>query len=109
MLQFQSLDCDTLSPSNPKSFLRADSNIDCNSSSYKSFQAVVSVLILAYQSIPLLWLALLYRASSRLNPPEASSLAPGQADAALEARAEDPSLAPLAFLWQDYLPKVKGL
>jgi hypothetical protein len=65
-------------------------------------------LILVYQSIPLLWLALLFRVSNRLNPTGASSLEPGRLEAVLEARAEDRTLTPLGFLWMDYLPKVRN-
>ena len=65
-IQFQALSCETLD--GRRRFLKVDSLIDCDSSEYQSFQSVVIVLVLIFQSIPLVWFVSLYRVRHRLNP-----------------------------------------
>jgi len=114
MVQFRSLDCDTL-PHSSESFLRADSNIDCNSDQYKAFQGVSILFILVYQSLPLFWLVLLWRVSDRLNPSSSSAATASEGGFAssterlnsiLETRTEDVELSYLSFLWSDYGPSM---
>jgi hypothetical protein len=125
MVLFQALDCETLQPSGT-TFLRSDSSIDCRSSAYLEFKAVVSFFIAVYQGLPLMWLALMWRVSSRLNPrikkhgggggggggggdataaaAAAASPSSAQLEVILEKRNVDPGLQYLNFLWSDYTP-----
>jgi hypothetical protein len=50
-------------------YLKIDSSIDCNSSSYQLFVIFDVLGIIIYMSIPLFWATLLYRQRTVLNPP----------------------------------------
>jgi hypothetical protein len=50
-------------------YLKIDSSIDCNSSSYQLFVIFDVLGIIIYMSIPLIWATLLYRQRMVLNPP----------------------------------------
>jgi len=57
--QFVGLDCVVLADG--QSYLRADTSVDCNSSGYKQFVVVDACLIVVYQSLPLLYILLLFQ------------------------------------------------
>jgi hypothetical protein len=48
------------------SYLRIDTSIDCNTESYRRFVFIDVALIILYQSIPLIWLYLLYSVKDSL-------------------------------------------
>jgi hypothetical protein len=105
LVQFESLDCAVLQPSGLV-YLRAYTNIDCNSADYKRFRALVVLLMVIYQSIPLLWLCSLRALRDKLDPRDDE----GQrlhTKAALVHRQRDhhDDISPLAFLYDDYLPR----
>ena len=95
--QFQALDCIPLSHSGA-SVLRSDTAIDCHGADYQNFRAAVIFLIFAYQSVPVLWLALLFRRRSMLNP----SMNNRDARLALYMRDHNSSLDTIRFLFHDY-------
>lgn len=73
MLQFHALDCVDLST--PADYfvehgnvLRVDTSVNCNSTAYKRFFVANSLLIVIYQSVPLVWLCLLWRVRHLLDP-----------------------------------------
>jgi len=66
MLQFTALECTDLADGS--SYLRVDTSISCHSNAYKNFLFVDGILIFIYQSVPLIWLFLLYRIRDRVNP-----------------------------------------
>jgi len=73
MLQFNALDCADLStPSdvytNENHVLRVDTSVDCDSAAYKNFAVVNWLLIVIYQSVPLVWFCLLWRVRHLLDP-----------------------------------------
>jgi hypothetical protein len=94
--QFQVLDCIPF-PHDGGRYLRSDTSIDCNSSAYASFQALISVLIVLYQTIPLVWLVLLVQHRVALNPKTSN----GDQALALFLRDRNPSLNPIRFLFND--------
>ena len=61
MLQFHALDCvDLETPASaldtqPDCVLRVDTAVDCDSEAYLRFSVANSLLILVYQSVPLVW------------------------------------------------------
>jgi len=73
MLQFHALDCVDLST--PADYfiehgyvLRVDTSVDCNSNAYKNFVVANCLLIVIYQSVPLVWFCLLWRVRHLLDP-----------------------------------------
>lgn len=48
--------------------LRVDTSVDCDSTAYKNFLIANCMLIVIYQSIPLVWFCLLWRVRHLLNP-----------------------------------------
>ena len=97
MVQFQALDCQTLSEVGA-SFLRIDSNIDCDERAYKEFRVAVGLFVALYQAIPPLWLVLLYRKRHELNPPTPDKRL------AMFVRDNNPQLKTLRFLFEAYNP-----
>jgi hypothetical protein len=93
-IQFKALSCMKLE--NGDSYLRADTSIDCNSDGYAFFRNVDIILVLIYQSMPLLYIVLLLRVRDRLQPAASSS------ELALQLRDNDEQLASVRFLFQDY-------
>ena len=72
-LQFHTLDCVDLSTpadsnADQNHVLRVDTAVDCDSTAYKNFALANCVLIVIYQSVPLVWFCLLWRARHLLNP-----------------------------------------
>jgi hypothetical protein len=72
-LQFHALECVDLS--NPADshieqnyVLRVDTVVDCDSNAYKHFVLANSLLIVVYQSVPLIWFCSLWRVRHQLNP-----------------------------------------
>lgn len=98
--QLQSLDCISFSKEGI-SFLRIDSKINCYSSEYKTFRSVLFVFIIVYQSIPILWMFLLFlnRNSLDRNMPSHNE------KLELYIRDNNKSLNFIRFLFNDY--KVK--
>ena len=93
--QFEALDCVTLA--NDDRWLRKDTAVDCKSDSYRrTFRPIVIVLIMVFQSLPLIYIALLYSVRERLNPKMANKTL------AMETRERDESLRPYRFLFSDY-------
>ena len=82
--------------------------MDCNSRGYKAFQSLVAILIVIYQSIPIMWFVLLWRARDVLRP-EGLRHQPDTADPGGEVKefrdVKDPRIRHLAFLWADYRPE----
>jgi hypothetical protein len=91
--QLQSLDC---VPINGESFVRSETSIDCASSEYLDFRAVVIMFILLYQLIPIIWMVSLFRNRHVLNA------ASGDVARALYIREHNPNLHHLRFLFNDY-------
>jgi hypothetical protein len=58
---------DCISLQDGSSYVRSDTSIDCNTSSYKTFVILDGLLISIYQSIPLLWFGLLWSIRHKLN------------------------------------------
>ena len=73
-----------------------DTKIDCDSEEYQEFVYILSVLICIYQSMPLFYIALLWRVRERLNPDIKDK------QKKLEHRDKDKSLSAVAFLFEDY-------
>jgi len=95
-LQFAALDCVTIAGG---SFLREDTSVDCTSAGYKTFRVLDGLLIALFQTLPLMYMALLCEVRGRLNPPTAKSEAQK-----LAIRDRDASLAAITFLFEDYVP-----
>lgn len=91
--QLRALDCETF-PHNGATRLRYDTGVDCRSDGYRRFLVVNGLFIAVYQSVPLVYLALLCRVRKRLDPN------PDDPIESRRLRALDPSLAPLRFLFQ---------
>ena len=72
-LQFQALDCTTLKDGSR--WLRADTSVDCDSDEFNNFVVLNSFLIVAYQCIPLAFLAMLWRLRDRIQPRAANKRA----------------------------------
>jgi hypothetical protein len=73
MLQFHALDCVDLSTPADSSteqnhVLRVDTVVDCESTAYKNFVLANCLLIVIYQSVPLVWFCFLWRVRHLLNP-----------------------------------------
>ena len=98
-LQFKALDCVTLKHDD-SSILRADSLIDCRSDAFLEFRTATLLFIFVYQSIPLVWLCLLWRCREHLNPP----IGDQPVESALLLRKRNPLIKHLKFLYSDYLP-----
>jgi hypothetical protein len=77
-IQLQALDCVELKGSGR--FLRVDTSIDCDSSSYASFVHLDYVLLACFLSIPLVWGALLWSKRRQLNPGAFPPLPPSAAE-----------------------------
>jgi len=71
-----------------------DTSIRCDSARFKAFEVVDVLLILVYQTLPLIWAVFLWRERHRLQP---VSRDPAKA---LSRRNADPALAPLKFLFE---------
>ena len=82
------------------SFLRADTSVDCTSQGYHGFFVAIIILLVAYQTLPLILFTLLYRLRDRLNPPGMSD--PEAAFSYRLKHRHDPDIAPLYFLFGDY-------
>ena len=95
VLHFKALNCVTL-PHSGASFLKVDSAIDCDGEPYKRFRALNLLFTVIYQTVPVVWLALLWRCRERLNPPTVGSR---PVQSALLLRKQDPSITHLKFLW----------
>jgi hypothetical protein len=95
--QLQALDCIPFSHDG-SSYLRVDTGINCDSAEYKSFVSSVGVFIGIYQSMPVIWFALLYRLRHQLNPESASD----DERLALFVRDRNVDLSHLRFLFSDY-------
>jgi hypothetical protein len=93
--QLQSLDC---VPMNGDRYVRTNTAIDCESSSYKNNLPLVIFFIFLYHSVPLLWFWLLHQKRDALNP----STTGGDLELALYVRKNNHHLAPLRFLFVDY-------
>ena len=98
LIQFQALDCDTLEHTG-ESFLRVDSNINCDSPDYRAFLVADVFFVLIFMSLPLLWWVLLWRERESLNPNGMRELT------ALRNRENNTELLHLAFLFSDYRPQ----
>jgi len=93
--QLQAFDCVSISGNK---YLRAHTTIDCESDSYLSFRVLVIMFIGFYQFIPILWMVLLYRKKSDLNPSTSSH----DLELAMYIRDNNDELTPLRFLFVDY-------
>jgi hypothetical protein len=67
MKHFQALDCIPFNHDG-SSYLRVDTAIDCDSSSYQAFRTAVLLFLVLYQSVPVLWFVMLHKQRKRLNP-----------------------------------------
>jgi hypothetical protein len=94
--QLQSLDCITLNSGHK--YLRADTSVDCRSQPYKEFASVVYLFIAVYQSVPILWMVLLYRKKYALNPPASRN----DEKLAQFIRSCNPELSSIKFLFAEY-------
>ena len=105
-MQFKSLRCSELEGLGVR-YLWVDTSIDCDSAEYQTFVGRVAWLLALYLCVPLVYLALLYRASDRLVvPPEADPEERELKEAKLRLQEEsDPELRPLKFLFQGYRPR----
>ena len=65
----------------------------CDSPEYRSFELYAVLSVFVYQSIPLIWLRLLWKYKDKLNPPRLPQ------EVALRDRAMDKDLRVLSFLW----------
>jgi len=74
MLQFHALDCvDLETPASaldtqPDCVLRVDTAVDCDSEAYLRFAVANKLLIVVYQSVPLVWFCLLWQHRRQLDP-----------------------------------------
>ena len=91
------MDCDEFEH-NGHSFLRKDSNIDCDSDQYRRFLVFAGAMALVYLSLPLMWFVLLNRVRAQLNPANV------KIEAVLRNRQHDPKLSNVAFLFSDFKP-----
>lgn len=107
MVQFRGLNCISLSPVT-NSFLREDTVVSCDTHEYAIFLILNGLLIVVYQSVPIVWLVALYRVSADLCPPtvRSGSFDPERMKAFLDARQENPGLQHINFLWSDYTPRL---
>ena len=94
--QLQSFDCISLESGHL--YLRSDTSIDCESSSYLQFRGVVILFLMIYQMIPILWMILLFGRREELNP----STSNHDEKLASFIRESNSKLATLRFLFQDY-------
>ena len=95
--QFQALDCIPFSHDNRR-YLRLDTSIDCESEAYRSFQALVVLLIVLYQLIPLVWFLLLLRVRKSLEPITSNN----DETLGLFLRDKNEDLNSIRFLFNDY-------
>ena len=98
MTQFRGLNCVEFEESG-HAYLRIDTSVWCDEESdeYSRLLSIDTPLIVLYQAIPIGWAALLWRNRRRLNPGYRSE------KASRRKRARDPALAPLSFLFDDYV------
>jgi hypothetical protein len=74
MLQFHALDCVELETpasalhTQTNHVLRVDTAVDCDSEAYLRFAVANSLLIVVYQSVPLVWFCLLWQHRRQLDP-----------------------------------------
>ena len=88
-----------LLPHHPtESFFPPFLGISCDDSSYEAFRALIIVFIIVYQSVPLVWMVLLYKLRDRLDPPTSGN----DRLLALHVRDHDTFLDALRFLFNDY-------
>lgn len=80
-------------------YLRSDTSVDCNSEAYNRFVLVDVFFIVAYLSVPLGWICILYRNRSKINPICADP------EYALFTRNRDESLQPFTLLFSAYKPR----
>ena len=106
-LQFAGLVCVELD--DETSFLRIDTAVSCQGARYEHFIILNITLIFFYQSIPLIWMALLWRQRHELNPEVPSRISPISfeevSERTLAMRGSNSSLNHIQFLWRDYKPK----
>jgi len=106
LTHFQSLDCETLADG--ASFLRVATNVDCESTEYLQFRAVLVCLLVCYQLIPLAFLAFLVSERFTINP----QITPGvrnshlELEKVLKLREHFRCDCQCKFLWEDYKPEV---
>jgi len=92
MKHFQALDCVPFKHDG-SSYLRVDTAIDCQSTDYQQFRAVILVFLFLYQSIPVAWFVMLFSIRKRLNPRDSED-----PNLALFIRDQDNELDSLRFL-----------
>jgi hypothetical protein len=66
LYQFEALSCIEFNQN--FKFLRSDTSVSCLTADYRRFVALDVLLIAAYQAVPLIWFALLFRVRRRLDP-----------------------------------------
>lgn len=107
-VQFKSLRCLELEGLGVR-YLHEDSSIDCDSPEYEAFEGTIVWMMAFYMCIPLVYLGLLSRVSSRLHAPTnaASDEQEKKLDEAalLLRESSDPELRPLKFLYKGYRPQ----
>ncbi|CAM9756463.1 unnamed protein product, partial [Laminaria digitata] len=110
-----------------KSYLRADYSISCDSDLYMFFRGYAILIVLVYPlGVPVTYAAILWRKRDLLNPRihTVAMSGPGQGEETattaqsvrepeleeleerVNARGENPKLAPSKFLWRDFAPFV---
>jgi hypothetical protein len=94
--QLQVYDCIELNGN--ERYLRSDTSIDCRSDEYVSFSRIVLSFIGVYQLVPITWFILLTRNQHALYSPNLKH----DEVLAVYVRDNNPSLAPLRFLFVDY-------
>jgi hypothetical protein len=77
--------------------VKVDTAIDCNSKTYEKFRVGVSFFIALYQTVPLVWIVLLYRLRGSLVPPTSNN----DDNLALHIRERNYRLDALRFLFND--------
>ena len=97
MTQFRGLNCVEFESGH--AYLRVDTSVWCDTESddYNTLLGADVPLIILYQSIPILYAVLLFKSRRRLDPGFRNELA------ARRKRGRDKALAPLRFLFEDYV------
>ena len=97
MTQFRGLNCVEFESGH--AYLRVDTSVWCDTESddYNALLGADVPLIILYQSIPILYAVLLFKSRRRLDPGFRNELA------ARRKRGRDKALAPLRFLFEDYV------
>jgi hypothetical protein len=94
--QLQSLDC--ISLQDGSKYLRVDTSVDCESEQYGTFVSIVYLFIIVYQSIPIMWMIMLYRKRKALNPPVSRN----DETLAEFIRSSNTELTSIQFLFAEY-------